>query len=249
MYTFPSHWHSEIEIIHCVKGSFSAIVSGRNYSVSAGETVFVASAEPHEYPGVEAGTKCLLVEIGAGFLKQNFDELAKYVFDKTVMEIIPGNIRNLFDKIIPELQNPCRKSGEWIVSGCLFELSAYLLRDLPGKVDISSQRYEKIRAMQRVSKSIEYIGKNYHKKITINDAASEVALEKSNFCRQFKKATQMTFHSYLNMFRVSKACIHLKETNDTVSAVAEKTGFPETKTFCRVFRELMNQTPGEYRKR
>ena len=247
MYSFPSHWHSEIEIIYCLAGSFNAIIDGQNFTLSAGQTLFIASAEPHEYTDIGQGTKCLLIEIGAGFLKQNFQEFTERCFNQTVMEIIPSRIRYLFDTIIAELNQPGMAGGELIVTGCLFELAAHILRDIPGKEDKSSQRHERIRAMQRMGKLMEYIQNNYQKQITIEDAAMQVAYEKSNFCKQFKKATQMTFHQYLNMIRISKACILLNDTNYTINDVAEKTGFPETKTFCRVFKELMKNTPGKYR--
>jgi len=248
MYSFPSHWHSEIEIIYCLTGSFSAIINGHCHVLSAGQTAFVACAEPHEYTGIGPGTKCLLIEIGAGFLKQNFQEFAERSFEQTVMEIIPPRIRHLFDTIIAELQQPGKTGGEWIITGCLFELAAYILRDIPGKKEISSQKYERFGAMQRMGKLLEYIYNNYNENITIENAARQVAYEKSNFCKQFKKATQMTFHQYLNMIRISKACIFLKESNDSISIIAEKTGFPEAKTFCRVFKGIMSHTPGEYRK-
>ena len=248
MYTFPLHWHSEIEIIYCLTGQFSAIISDQKYALSAGQTVFIASTEQHEYTSVDPGTSCLLIEMGAGFLKQNFQELAERSFKRPVIDIIPSRIRYLFDTVVAELKHPESAGSEWIITGCLFELAAFMLREISSKTEMSGKRYDRINAMQRMGKLIEHLRINYQQQITIEDAADMTAYEKSNFCKQFKKATQMTFHQYLNMIRIGKACMLLNESDDPVSVVAEKNGFPETKTFNRVFKALMNMTPGEYRK-
>ena len=153
------------------------------------------------------------MEMGAGLLKQNFCELAKHIFEKTVMEIIPNKIRHLFDNIILELENPGIKGSEWIVTGSLFELAAYILRDLPGKVDITNQRYERICAMQRMNKVLEYINKNYYKKITI---------EGYNPCssrrRNHNEKTHAAFmcvalhHFHLHVTSINRFCGRLQDS-------------------------------------
>jgi AraC-like DNA-binding protein/mannose-6-phosphate isomerase-like protein (cupin superfamily) len=246
--TFPLHWHGEIEIIHCLTGSFSMVIDGHNFALTAGQTVFVASAKPHEYTSVTEGTECLIIEMGAGLLKQNFVKLAERDFENPVMKAAPREIKNLFKTIVRELKQTESTVREWIVTGCLFELAAIILRDFSGKIDLYSQRYQRIYAMQRMGDLLEYVQLHYHEKITIEDASMRTPYEKSNFCKNFKKATQMTFHQYLNMIRIGKACIILKGSDDPIGVIAEKCGFPEAKTFSRVFREFMKKTPGQYRK-
>lgn len=247
MLSFPSHWHSEIEVIYCLEGSFAAAVDGRAFDVSAGQTLFVGSAEPHEYSAVAAGTKCLVIEIGAGLLKNDFRTLSERAFAKPVSDT-PQEIRRLFDKILTELKQPETAAGKWTITGCLFELSAFMQRGLADNAGASGKKLQRISAIQRVDKVLEYLRENYHKRLTVEDAAKFTGYEKSNFCKQFKTATKMTFHQYLNMVRIGKACILLSSGDDSVGTVAEKTGFPETKTFCRVFKAFMGATPGEYRK-
>jgi len=186
--------------------------------------------------------------MGENFLKKNFQDLSERSFYEPVMDNIPERIKNLFDTILTELKQPDSIGSEWIITGCLFELAAFMLRELPGKSDISGQRIDRIRAIQSVSKSLEHMRMNYHKKITVEEAAQLTGHRKSSFCKHFKKATQMTFHKYLNTFRIDRACRMLSNGYDSIASIAKETGFFETKTFCRVFRENMKLTPTEYRK-
>ena len=245
---FPLHWHNEIEIVYCLEGSFTVTINGISYAVTTGQTVFVGSAELHEYTGGTSETKILVIEIGEVLLKKNFQNLVKRTFINPVMDNKPGKIQTLFDKILAELKQSDIVCKEWIINSCLFELAAFIFRELPSIPDISNQRFERIRAMQRVSKALEYLHTNYKNKITVEEAAQFTGYKKSKFFKHFKKATQMTFHQYLNMFRISRACTLLSSGDEPITAVAKETGFPVPKTFCRVFKEVMNMTPTEYRK-
>lgn len=40
-FRMPPHWHNEIEIIYCISGSFKTRINDIEYSVEAGQAVFV----------------------------------------------------------------------------------------------------------------------------------------------------------------------------------------------------------------
>jgi len=246
---FPLHWHSEIEIIYCLEGVFNVTIDGRAFTVNEGQTVFIGSITPHEYTDNISKNTVLLLEIGEAFLKNDFQNLAKFTLDNPVTDT-PVKIQNLFDKIISEIKQPGLTGRDCIIKSCLFELAAYMLREIPGAYDINilSKKLERIHAIQKINKSLEYLRANYKKDITFKDAMQLTGYEKSNFFKQFKKATQMTFHKYLNTFRVSNACIWLSGSNESIENIAKEIGFTSTKTFCRVFKNSMNMTPTEYRK-
>jgi AraC-like DNA-binding protein len=243
-----SHWHSELEILYCIKGSFEIMIDGCNFSVQTGNTVFIGSAEAHECINIEPGTKVLLIEMGEIFLKKNFKYLVNRTFTQPVVADIPDRIQYSFDTIKTCFNHPDAADSEWNTMSCLFNLAVYMFRELPGKHEISNQRIERIRAIQNVSEVIEYINENYMLKITVDDVVKQIKYGVAYFHRLFKKATQMTFYQYLNRFRINKACSILNVSNESIKSIALKTGFSEAKTFCRVFKNIMKKTPGEYRR-
>lgn len=56
-------------------------------------------------------------------------------------------------------------------------------------------------------------------------------------------------HEYLLRVRTNAACRLLETTNLTVTVIALETGFFDHSHFTRVFRRIMNITPGAYRHR
>ena len=257
-YEFPLHWHSEIEIMYCLNGSFEMDIKSTAYSVCKGQSVFIDSAAPHNYRASNASTQTLLIEIGPIFLKKEFQMIAELIFDRHIIDVssaeiepteISSDLDRLFKVIIHELESPGSPGSEWIISGCLYELSALIIRRFPCHIDSSSQRKKKLEAIEHVNQALQYTREKFNSVITIENVAKLTGLGISNFCKQFKKATQMSFHQYLNVFRIEKACSLLFGTEDSIGDISKKVGFTETKTFCRVFRKLMHLSPTEYREK
>ena len=241
---FPSHWHSETEIIYCCEGEFSVILNGCLSKVAKGQVLFIGGAEPHEF--IESNSKWLCMKIGTDLLEENFKLLSERVFEQPILTDPPPKLLSLLDKIIAEINKPQTLSKEMIKS-CMLELAVFMLRELPGRFDKSNEKNERILAMLRMNTILDYAPKHCHEKITVESAAKMVGYDESYFYKQFKKATHMTFHQYLNAIRVSKACSLLINSDEPVIAIAEQVGFHEAKTFFRVFKALKNITPSEYR--
>lgn len=101
----------------------------------------------------------------------------------------------------------------------------------------------------RLQKMISFIHENYHRKITLDEICAEVSVSKSEALRCFHAGIQMTPIKYLNEYRLKRAARELANTLDTVSRVAEKTGFESSGYFCRVFRGRYGMSPNEFRKK
>jgi AraC-like DNA-binding protein len=71
----------------------------------------------------------------------------------------------------------------------------------------------------------------------------------SNFylCKMFKKSTGVTFTQYLSRVRVEKAKNLLLNPHLRVSEIAYDVGFQSLTHFNRVFRQVVGQSPSEYR--
>ncbi len=65
--------------------------------------------------------------------------------------------------------------------------------------------------------------------------------------RFFKRATQQSFVSYLNQYRVARAQTLLASTNLSIAQISEEVGFYDQSHFGMVFRKLVHTTPRQYR--
>jgi two-component system response regulator YesN len=88
-----------------------------------------------------------------------------------------------------------------------------------------------------VKKCIAFIRDNYHRNISLSEAARYAEVSHSYLSFIFKQETGINFNAYLSRYRVEEAKKLLRSTNMRIYEVAEKTGFSNPYYFSKVFKE------------
>ena len=102
---------------------------------------------------------------------------------------------------------------------------------------------------ERVAIFLRYIAEHFGEDISLNNLAASAAVSKSECLRCFKSVMNTTPYQYIGEFRLSKAAERLRQTDDSISAVATECGFNHLSHFGKCFREKTGMSPGEYKKR
>lgn len=84
--------------------------------------------------------------------------------------------------------------------------------------------------------------------ISISQLASSMHYNEKYLGRIFKKETGKSFNEYVNIRRARYAAQMLTESNDSITAIASKSGFNSVSYFNRVFKKIYKVSPNEYRK-
>lgn len=100
---------------------------------------------------------------------------------------------------------------------------------------------------RRINKIVQFVEKNYHHKISLEDVGELVGMSASSVSRFFKQRTRHNFWDYLNGFRIDRAAQMMIETEYTISEISYACGFNNISNFNRVFRERIGTTPSDYR--
>ncbi|MCL6603801.1 MAG: AraC family transcriptional regulator [Paenibacillus sp.] len=85
--------------------------------------------------------------------------------------------------------------------------------------------------------------------LSLNAIAQELDLSPSHLGRIYKHMTMETLVDVVNRTRVEKSAELLNRTTESVSEIAEKTGFTNTSYFYRMFKKYYGLTPNDYRKK
>jgi transcriptional regulator GlxA family with amidase domain len=96
-------------------------------------------------------------------------------------------------------------------------------------------------------KAIKFINENYTKHLKLSDIARISCMSVSTFERIFKKEIGVTFITYVNRLRISKAINLLKE-DMSMNEIAVTCGFTSQSHFCRVFKNITGISPREYKR-
>ena len=245
---FEIHRHPEIELSYCLEGAYTIGTGENRCQLNQGDLVVVNSLVAHEaFQSQTLPGKRLTIEFGPRFLKEHFSVAANLDFDIAALHLQPdAPLRQLLEDTAQLHQNPAKLS-DLSLKGNLYHISAILLQELQDRHSAEATK----RVAQDVAKIDEALGFMYDHYADNPDLAQVSQLcgySKSHFCRVFKSVVGDTFHNVLNRHRVEIACLHLKESNAAVESIATQVGFPDTKSFCRVFKKLIGITPSQYRK-
>ncbi len=243
---YSLHWHSDLEIIYCQKGSFRVRINEKSYRITPGQTLFVGSSDAHEFYDCSADNLVTILRVGSVFFGSSlYMHIAKKQFE-TAMIDNNEEIRHVCERITMLCTDQETAEGLLGLQGCIYTLVYLLLLSLPPSA--SPKTNKRLKYILNIQKTLDYVSTHYNQEISLETAAKIAGYETNAFSRLFKRATDTSFHKYLNQYRIKKACILLAENASTVTEISEKVGFPELKTFCRVFKQMQGVTPSEFRK-
>ncbi|MDY3918265.1 MAG: response regulator [Candidatus Limivivens sp.] len=96
---------------------------------------------------------------------------------------------------------------------------------------------------EHFQKLLNYVDVHYGEQLQLK-SLSEMFYMNMSYCSElFKKVTGKTFSEYLMATRMEAAMEMLQYGTETVSEVAEKTGFSDSYYFCKVFKKYFGISP------
>ncbi|AGM05369.1 AraC family transcriptional regulator [Amycolatopsis keratiniphila] len=98
-----------------------------------------------------------------------------------------------------------------------------------------------------ISVALAKIHEDPAKSWTTDVLAAELATSRSTLTRRFRETTGRTPGDYLTLWRMDLAAVRLRDTDDTVDAIARSVGYTSVYAFSRAFRRARDQAPGQYR--
>ena len=98
-----------------------------------------------------------------------------------------------------------------------------------------------------VLKAQDFIDKNVHEKITIDQLASLVSIGRRSFERRFKLATNNSVLEYINRVKIETAKRNFEISRKNINEVMYEVGFTDAKSFRLLFKKTTGLAPIEYR--
>lgn len=242
------------------------------------ELVYIegASATRHVGNHISTYTDSDLVLIGSNIPHLNFDYQVGTPYRQEVLHIKPS-FKDNFMAPIPELKHLDRlmdlaKYGiaftgrtKTEVGGLMKQLHRLppfeffmevvgILRKLSKSPDFEVLHKSPFinsystKEQRRIREIYALIDARYQDKITVDEVAALCHLSKPAFCRYFKKATNSTFISFLNQYRVSQAK-RLLLKGKTVGETCFECGFESLSYFNRTFKKVTGENPSDFKRR
>jgi AraC-like DNA-binding protein/ligand-binding sensor protein len=93
----------------------------------------------------------------------------------------------------------------------------------------------------------QFIREHYSEELSLQQVASTVHMSSNYFCKQFRKATGLSFTGFVSRTRIEKAKSLLLNPNLRVSEIGYTVGFQSLNHFNRMFKKITGRSPTLYR--
>lgn len=141
---------------------------------------------------------------------------------------VPGNIRESYFKIK------------------VLELLLFLsMVDVP--VNGGERPYFPKRQVETVKAVMKYITENMDKHLTLNELSSRFDIPLTSLKLCFKGVYGTSVYAYLRSYRMHAAALMLRQSNESIAAIAGKVGYDNSSKFAAAFRAVMGKSPQEHR--
>ncbi|MBQ2677165.1 MAG: helix-turn-helix domain-containing protein [Clostridia bacterium] len=250
---FEVHRHPEIELNYCLNGSCQIIVDNKSYLLNQGTLMLINPMTSHEIlePKDPSCVK-ITIELGPSLLGDYFEHFMNLDSNLIMLDLKndPSDKCEQLKKLLEEIALYHTEHLEFydlILKGNLYKLGAILLQEICSENPLNVSTHKK-HDIIKIEQALSCIYNRYFEPLNIEQISAECGYSKSNFCKIFKSITGDTFHNILNKHRIEIACVLLKNSTASIEEIALNVGFADVKSFCRVFKKLIGQSAGNYRK-
>lgn len=244
-YHRENHWHQSIEIFAVCDGQLIFQMSDKRWTLNPGQFVIVNSNEIH---GVLAPdpNKTIVLQIPLQTFENYFTGEHFIWFshepgqqDERVMELI----REIYD-----IYTEKAYGYHFSATACFFQLM-YLLVTEYRMTEVSQEFYKSSKKLNKLSEITSYMKTHHSSDMQLTDVAGTFGYSPTYLSRMFKKYAGVNFKNYLQSVRIEFALDELKNSRQSINAIALEHGFPNSKAFARAFFAKYGILPSDYRKK
>lgn len=244
-----THYHQNPEMFYVLRGNLDIKIDDKIYKMQSGDIVLINANKRHTVIGNEE-------LLGARF-EMDFHLLAEYMGSMQLLfwcntvadrNHAYSNLRRLLDRILTRYFEKDDKSALYL-NALYFETLYVLTSNFLVKADDVRLNLEDSQDRMRIRQIQNYVQANYQSQISLNDLADKLYLSNAYLSKYIKKNLGMTFMEYLNNVRLFHAVDELMYSDKNLTHIAYDNGFPTSASFTKVFREIYNESPSEYRKK
>jgi AraC-like DNA-binding protein len=152
-------------------------------------------------------------------------------------------IKNCFDDMIAAKK--LQKGREIRLLGLIYMFLSQLI-EVNGKDRFTDQ--EGSRKEIYIKNTIEFIGMNYSRKMSVADIARHIGLDRSYLGSIFKEQLDTSLQDFLVNYRINKSIELMKNKNLSIGDISRSVGYDDPLNFSKIFKKCRHISPKEYRK-
>lgn len=230
-FSFPPHMHLSFEFITVRQGTMKVTVDGTGYLLKEGDALLIFPNQLHALESTES--RHMLCIFAPDLIRAYRSKAERYLPQSSLFRPDPLWIEAL-DRLEPDAKSIAKKGILYSLCAAFDETAVYLPRKAEQK--------------DLLSRIFAFVEAHYGEDCSLEQLAATLGYDYAYLSRYFKKATGISYGSYLNVYRLNKTCVLLDNTDQSILQCALDCGYNSLRTFNRNFKEQFGKTPAQYRR-
>ena len=233
------HLHKELEVIYVEYGTAQAVVDSRVYDLKKGDLLILFPNQSHYYHVPPMQGKFWILILPPHILMEIENVVRDYLPENNVISVEDGSVlEHYLQKMI------AAKQPYWLP-----EIGAYAIltmKEILTRITLMPQKTYLKDALKSI---LEYCCTHFTEEISLEVLSKELHLNKSYISQVLNQQTNMSLRSFINTLRVDAACRMLRNTERSITEIAQDVGYDSIRSFNRAFSGITSMTPKDYRNR
>lgn len=250
---YPPHWHNSIEIIMPLENMYTVDSCNRKIVLRQHDIIIIWPCCIHTLYAPEKGRR-LIFQADINNLNQIKQMATLYSLLNPLTIVTPETypdthalIRDTLLDIKSVYEEEPLFSDLSVYSKLLniFYLLSQNTSELAKQFNVTANKQQEY--AEKFMYICEYISEHCTEDLCLDDVAGLAGFSKYHFSRLFKQFTNVSFYKYLNQKRIAIAEKQLSDSSNSITDVAINSGFSSMSSFIRMFKQIKNCTPTEFR--
>lgn len=228
-------------LIHYIlKGKGKFIINQKTYELEAGSGFFIPPNEVTYYQA-DAEDPWEYVWVGfEGMYSEKYFKQADITVENPVFTDPSEYTKNLFREIADCAFLEKNTLNMRVTGLVMLFFSQILLQTQPENIKLKSgETY--------VNHALEYIENNYWHKISMDELAHHININRTYLCKLFKKYTGISPNQYILKVKMERAKEFLHDPRLKISDIARSVGYDDLFTFSKAYKRIMGHAPSFYK--
>lgn len=260
---YPAHKHDYFQILYFLSDAPAIRIGLTSHKPKAGSIYFLAPMVPHQIR-FDYATRCVVAYFDLDFLRPGITrsypvaelvrlapELTLFAWQNHVNFDLDAAQAARVERAIGSMidQHQSERIGAMeIVRAEMTLMLATLCQDYEADFAELSRTLPVVgRDSGHMRRIAEFIGENYTRGPSLDEAAAAARLSKSRLCALIRQYTGTSFQVLIREMRIEDARERLVLTDDTIGQIAYRVGYNDEKYFLRAFKSSAGMTPSAYR--
>ncbi|RPI02599.1 MAG: AraC family transcriptional regulator [Calditrichaeota bacterium] len=251
------NYHDFYEIGCVYSGEAVYHIAGHNFSIQAGNVVFIQSGQMHT---IDAGPYKPLMSASIYFKPELISHIGAHPLENNYLLPFTGLISNrppilqqkdlgvsIWQYILDMYKESCDVENfyQLAIKNRLCDILLISLRAMK-RLNMIKRAQAPQNKINRLTIVLDYIQRHYAESIALGHLAKLAFMSSSYFCRYFKQVVGLSPINYILRYRIDKAKQLLLTTNLTHSEVSFQVGFSSQSYFNRIFQRFTKMNPKNF---